>query len=341
MLAAASRPVASHRSREFRELLREVTGLLRGLLGVDGGEALVLAGSGTTAVDAMAWSLVPPGERVLVLNWGEFGGRLAATLRLRGARVELLEAPWGSAVDVDAAVRAAVRGGYRYAAVVHNETSTGVAYRALRGLAESLSAEGVRLLVDTVSGAGGEEFTLSWGAYAAATCSHKALASVPGVAIVALSRWAVEELGDSPPAPAPPSLDLARHLRFLRERGETPFTPPVNALYALREALREIAGVGLGEWLAMHKRRAEIVYSAGLQPLPREEELWSRTVAALRVWDALEAKRVLEDEGFLVAAGMGPLKRSVIRVGLMGHHGLEEFRALADALARLARRAPG
>ncbi len=340
VLAASSRGVVSHRSSEFRRLLGDVVGRLKRLLNVDGGEALVLPGSGTTAVDAMTWSLVPPGERVLVLSWGEFGERLAATLRLRGARVDVLAAPWGSTIDADEAAKAALRGGYRYVAVVHNETSTGVAFRELHSLAETLEAEGVRLLVDTVSGAGGEDIRVSQRIYAAATCSHKALASIPGVAIVALSRRAVEELEEAGGAlaRAPPSLDLWRHLRFLRDRGETPFTPPVNALYALREALNVIEEAGGVEaWLRIHARRAGIVYSSGVPPLPGEEDLWSHTVAAFKVRDAFRVKRVLEDEGFLVATGMGRLKGSVVRVGLMGHHGLGEFEALAEALSRHAR----
>jgi len=339
VLAAASKPVASHRSAGFRRLLAETIAHLRLLLGVGrGGEALVLAGSGTTAVDALAWSLVPPGERVLVFSWGEFGSRLARSLRLRGARVDLVEAPPGEAVDVDAAARAAVSGGYRYAALVHNETSTGVAFRGVRELASALAGEGVRLLVDTVSGAGGEELRVDWGVYAAATCSHKAIASIPGVAVAAVSGWAVEELEAGAQPGTPPSIDLARHLGFLRERGETPFTPPVNALYALREALRVISEAGGPEaWARLHARRAEIVYSSGLPTLPRRGELRSHTVAAFRVGDAEAVKAALEGEGFIVATGMGALKRRVVRVGLMGHHSLSDFQALADALARHAR----
>ncbi|HID41349.1 MAG TPA: alanine--glyoxylate aminotransferase family protein, partial [Pyrodictium sp.] len=70
-LEAMARQVVSHRSEEFRRLLDDVRELLVKVY--QGGEPLVLTGSGTLAVESMAWSIVEPGEQVLVVSHGEFG----------------------------------------------------------------------------------------------------------------------------------------------------------------------------------------------------------------------------------------------------------------------------
>ena len=216
-LKASAEPVISHRGPEFRQLYKEVTEKLEELSNAE--EALVYAGSGTTAVDAMAWSLVKPGNTVLVVVTGEFGHRLANTLEERGAKIEKLESPPGHPVPPEEISETLRRTKPQYLAIVSNETSTGLSYRNLKEITNEANSQGAKVIVDAVSGFPVEPLNIEeWGIYAAATCSHKALAAPPGLAINLLSREAARDLEENPPRNLPPSINLARNHKFYKEK---------------------------------------------------------------------------------------------------------------------------
>ncbi len=340
---AAAREMISHRGPEFRELLEETTTLLARLGDAD--EALLLAGSGTTAVDAMTWSLVPRGTRVLALVWGEFGERFAQSAMLRGADVEAKEYRWGEAPGPEEVAALLEEDNYEYVLLVHNETSTGLAYRDVEEIARTAKRHGAKLLVDSVSGFPVEELSLGNGVYAVATASHKALAAPPGVAIVLLSHEAVEELEQrgKQSKDVPPVLDLARYHWFLESRRETPFTPPVPTIYALRETLLAITEKGVEELRREHMERAKVLYEelprSGYKPLVRNKSYRSNTVTAFRVPGCLDAviiKKELGRRGYTIATGMGELKKRVIRIGVMGDIGKRDVENAATILSNLA-----
>ncbi|WP_460124030.1 pyridoxal-phosphate-dependent aminotransferase family protein [Stetteria hydrogenophila] len=343
VLASSASQVVSHRGPEFREILRHVTEGLARIFDTDG-YVYVLTGSGTTAVDAMAWSMVAPGEKVLVPVLGEFSKRLAESLKRRGARVATLKAEPGDAPGPDAILGELESGDYDALALVHNETSTGLAYRWLRDVARKASGMGVKVLVDTVSGLGGEEFSMRWGVWAAASCSHKALAAPPGASFVAVSREAAEYLEKrGTPEQTPPLLDLSKYHAFLRDRGETPFTPPVTILYALRRAIDRVLEAGVDSYVEAHAARASLLYGElprlGLTPLVRDARLRSNTVAAFETGarSALAVKKLLGERGYVVATGMGELKDRVVRIGVMGDLTMEDVKGLIDAMREVLR----
>ncbi len=327
---ALSMQVVSHRSIDYRKLHQQAVEGLRSILDLDGWDILLIPGSGTTAVDSMAWSLAP-GRRVLALVWGEFGRRLADTLRRAGARVDVLEVQPGRVIEPGVIAEQAV--GYDLVAIVHNETGAGTRYPWIKELAEIL--DGQALIVDSVSAAGAEETPAHDNIAAYATCSHKALAAPPGLGIVALNpRWnrLVEERRTAPP----PSLDLAKYLKFA-EKDETPFTPPVNVVAALAAATELINTVGPDKYRRMHEARSGILYSTpGLDFLPADQDVRSRTVVAVRTpRRAMDVKKALMDRGILVATGMGELKNDVVRIGVMGAIEDEWIREAASVIKEL------
>ena len=333
VLRAGSKQIISHRTMEFRELLKEILNNLKTVFRQEEGETLIIPGSGTTAVDAMIYSLIPPKSRVLTLSWGEFGERIIHTLKTRDLELSTIKYSWGEAPEPKELLDKL--NGYEYMVIVHNETSTGLAYRDLKDLIKYAYENNIKVLVDTVSGLGGEEFSMEWGIYAAASCSHKALASPPGVGIVSLSKDAVVNLMKYDGIEVPPSINLKKYLKFLLERGETPFTPPVNTLYALRKSLERIVGVGLQRYIDLHRRKAKILYTLKnrYRPLPRKERYWSNTVVALKTpLNALEVKEKIYSKGFIIATGMGKFKNSVIRIGTMGDTKIEDYKRLTSIL---------
>ncbi len=339
VLASLSRQVVSHRSEAFR---RELDRLREGIERIaGGGTALVLTGSGTLAVESMAWSLAGPGDVALVVSHGEFGERLVDTLRRRGVTVEVLRprAP-GEAVPLEEALARLERGIYSVVALVYTETSMGLSYREAEKLAEEARARGARVLVDAVSAFAGERVPRPGVVDAVATASQKALAGPPGLGFVVVGEEAAGLLRRRPPSGVPNYLDLAKVLRFHEERRETPYTPAVNLVYAMNRAVELILEHGVDAWIERHRARAEKVYraaaEAGLEPLVKSPGHRAWTVAALRTpLDSAAVAEALLRRGIRVARGMGELKSSVIRVSTMGWSPDSVF----DELPRLLREA--
>src|SRR3954469_25458321 len=107
LLPAAQRAMAAadihHRTAEFRAIYQKVLSDLKQFVGTDN-DVLVLASSGTGAMEASISNLTSPGDRVLVITSGKFGERWRDLAKAFGCAVDLVEAPYGESVSV-AAVR--------------------------------------------------------------------------------------------------------------------------------------------------------------------------------------------------------------------------------------------
>ena len=344
VLKALSEGIFSHRSQKYRELHCEAVERLRDAAGSRDARVYLIPGSGTTAVDAMIYSLLEPGERVLAYVVGEFGERaVKRTMRARGLVVDVVEEEWGRSVRLEKLREALERDSYSAVFLVHNETSTGVANRVLREAAELAHKHGALLLVDSVSGFAGERLYMDeWGVDAVATATQKCLAAPPGLGIVLVRPGLAERINRvAERSPPPPSINLALYDKFL-EKCETPFTPPVNVVRALVEALRLIEEEGGMETrYKIQEERARILYdavdAAGLDTLA-ERSARSYTVAAVKLPEGVKApevKRRMSDLGFEIATGMGPYRESVVRIGLMGALDMATVEAAARTLVEV------
>lgn len=320
--ALAKQPIF-HRGEEFRQLLKDVLGKLEALF--PGYTPIVMPGTGTTAVDAAVYNFVDPGERVLVVVAGEFGERLAQTVEARGAEAIRLVAEPGEYPSAEAIVDELARCRCGAVALVHNETSMGVATRELGKVVEGAKALGARVIVDSVSGIPAEP--IPSGIDVVASASHKAFMAPPGASILLL--------GSSPTArsPTPPAYDLRQFLKY-RERMETPYTPPIHVLYALQVSLEIIGSVD--RYAAQQAERAELLYSemerAGYRAVPTRRENRSHTVAAF-YGDPGRAVECARRAGYVIAGGMWKLRDRSFRIGVMGDVSPSDIRAVASAIA--------
>ncbi|MEM0340876.1 MAG: alanine--glyoxylate aminotransferase family protein [Acidilobaceae archaeon] len=327
-----------HRGREFREFLSRLTDkLLKLSRGAE--EVALLAGSGTTAVDASVWSLIRPGEKVLALVWGEFGERMLESVRRRGATVDIMKAPMGKVVRLSDVIEKLEDEPYESLVLVHNESSTGVAYAYLESLARKARDLGVKVIVDSVSGFSGVPIENSWGVTAIATSSQKALAAPPGVGLVFLSEEGVKVAEKVGPT-APPLLDLSLYVNYYRKVRETPFTPALPVLAALEVAVDLILTKGLEKHIEEHRERSEFLYreleKIGLHALPEIAEIRSFTITAFKtpIDSKIIAEAVLK-RGYLIAQGMKELKDKAIRIGVMGDVSLDDLSNVISAIAEV------
>jgi 2-aminoethylphosphonate-pyruvate transaminase len=235
-------------------------------------------------------ALIPANGRLLNLENGVYGDRIAQICSQYGIAHERAIFPWMHPLDLDAiAARldAAQEGAqFTHMAAVHHETTTG-RLNDLRPLGKLCRERGLRLIVDAVSSFGAEPIDFADDSLCAvAATANKCLHAVPGASLVLVRRAALSQA-----ASRTYYLDLGRLARMQDQRN-TPFTPAVHAYYALVEALREFADEG-GR-AARYKRYAALAEQV-------------RAVLATKA------------EGFVIYAGQGDLAQTLFRISTMGH----------------------
>jgi 2-aminoethylphosphonate-pyruvate transaminase len=318
-------PDLCHRESEFFDLQDEARSRLLRPYALDPAQwsAVLLTGSGTAAVESMIVSLVPEQGRVLVVENGVYGERIAQICARYRIEHERLVGSWMEAPDLRAiAARLDAAGGapFTHVAIVHHETTTG-RLNNLAAVSELCRARDLRLLVDGVSSFGAEQIDFADRSLAGvAATANKCLHGVPGVAFVIARRDALAQaVGRAY------YLDLGR-LGQLQDQRNTPFTPAVHAYYALVEALREFEEQGgrqarYRQYAALAEQARAGLATIGIEAvLPPEES--SVVLRAYRLPAGLTYAR-LHDElkagGFVIYAGQGDLSRTLFRISTMGN----------------------
>lgn len=296
--------------------------------------AVLLGGSGTAAVEAMIASLVPQGAGALVIENGVYGERMSRIAEAYGIPVRRLTLAWGAAIDVSQVERLLVEdASLRAVLMVHHETTTG-RLNDVAAVAAVCKAQGVSLMLDAVSSFGAEAIDFDgWHLAAAAATANKCLHGVPGAAFV-IARC--DQLKANPGRGF--YLNLSAWYQA-QEAGGTPFTPPVQSLLALREALEEHQSQG--GWIgrqALYRRRSQriavVLDRLGVSPLLGGDE----TSVVLRAWQLPVGMSyeflhgALKQRGFVIYAGQGGLAASMFRISLMGDIGDNDLIRLEAAL---------
>ena len=334
-------PDLCHRESEFFDLQDEARARLLAAYDLDPAawRAVLLTGSGTAAVESMIAALVPEDGKLLVIENGVYGDRIAQIAQQYGIAHEVLEHGWMEAPDL-ARIEAALAAdpAITHVAVVHHETTTG-RLNALEPIAALCRRYGARMLVDGVSSFGAEAIDFAGGEIdAVAATANKCLHGVPGAAFVIVRETALARA-----VRRTYYLDLGR-LATLQAQSNTPFTPSVHAYYALVEALREFEEAG--GWRARHAHYAALADRVrdGLAArgmalvLPDGESsvvLRPYTLPPGVSYDTLHDE--LKTRGFVIYAGQGALSASLFRVSTMGAIEAADIDRLLDGFTALTR----
>jgi alanine-glyoxylate transaminase / serine-glyoxylate transaminase / serine-pyruvate transaminase len=349
-LAAMQRPLLGHLDPDLHVIMTELVGLLRSAYQAESaGLVLPLQATGTSGMEAGLAHLLEPGETAIIGVNGFFGRRIVEIARRLGAEVVEVPADWGEHVPNHRLLEALdAHPGARLLAVVHAETSTG-SQHPLAELGAELRGRDVLLMADCVTSLGGVELDFDgWGIDYAYSCTQKCLAAPPGMSPVAVSERAMEQIR-AHTHPVSYSLDLLLLERYWVERPAVyHHTAPVLHIYALYEALREVAGEGLkGRW-ARHQQagnhlQSELV-SRGLELLAEPEHQLA-PLTAVRVPEGIDGKavqtRLLREHGIEIGGGLGPAAPAMWRIGLMGYNArIEVADRVLDALDAVLADAP-
>jgi 2-aminoethylphosphonate-pyruvate transaminase len=319
--AAVSRDLC-HREVEFFELQDSLREGLLDVYGLDPGEwvAILLAGSGTAALEAMVSTLLPAKSRLLVIENGVYGERITAIANVLGIDCRALHFEWGAPINIDQLTAALDAGPpVSHLAVVHHETTTG-RLNDLAAVTALCSERGIEVLADAVSSFAAEEINFASGGLSAiAATANKCLHGIPGTAFVICRREALQNTN-----PRSLYLDLVRYAAA-QDQQSVPFTPAVPSCLALAEALSELQEQG--GWQArrehyrnLQQRIEKQLESLGVMPLlPADES--SVVLRAYYLPEGMDYE-VLHDRlkfhGFIIYSGQGDLARQMFRISTMG-----------------------
>lgn len=328
ILQALSRPTIGHLDPEFIRLMDSIKALLQYAFQTKNRLTLPVSAPGSAGMEACFVNLLEPGDIAIVCQNGVFGGRMKENVERCGATAIMVEDEWGSAVDPDK-VEAALKANpeAKLLAFVHAETSTGARSDAktLCGLAKQYDCLSI---VDTVTSLGGIELDVDgWGADAVYSGTQKCLSCVPGISPVTFSERAVETIKARKHKVQSWFLDMDLVMGYWGGESKRAYhhTAPVNAMYALHEALLILQEEGLqAAWERHdlnHRALAAGLEAMGLSlvvaPDCRLPQLNSVSIPA-GVDDAAVRQQLLNHYGLEIGAGLGALAGKVWRIGLMG-----------------------
>jgi 2-aminoethylphosphonate-pyruvate transaminase len=327
-----------HREPECFEMMRRCRERLVALAGAGAdGTAVLFAGSGTAAVEATIASAVPAGRALLVVDNGVYGDRMTRIARAHGIPFHAVKSDIFTPVDpaaVEQTLRAHPEIGH--VAVVHHETTTGL-LNPVADVARVAAALGRRVIVDAMSSLFGERLDVAQdGIDFVAASANKCLQGIPGVSFVLARRTAVEALAGAPPRSV--YLDLHGHYAS-QEQDNTPFTPAVQVLHAMEQALIELDEETVKRRLERYAESARVLRD-GLTRLGLEilvpEPARSNTLTTFRLpagvaYDALHD--AMKRRGYVIYAGQGPLKSYAFRVANMGTLAPDDMRRVVAAFA--------
>jgi 2-aminoethylphosphonate-pyruvate transaminase len=316
-------PDLCHREPEFFSIMRECRERLVSLAGcAESFAAVLLAGSGTAAVEAAIASAVPPGRALLVVNNGVYGDRMLAMARAHGIPAETLAYDLVTPVapaDVERALRA--RPDVSHVALVHHETTTGL-LNPVGEVARTAARLDRRTIVDATSSLFGEPLDVAGEGIDLVTASaNKCLQGIAGVAFVLGRRSALERLRGHPPRSV--YLDLARH-HAAQEHDNTPFTPAVQVLHAMRQALLDLERETVPARIARYAANARVL-RRGMAALGFEilvpEGARSSILTTFRLLPGLAYDPLhdaMKRRGYVIYAGQGDIRTYAFRVANMG-----------------------
>jgi alanine-glyoxylate transaminase/serine-glyoxylate transaminase/serine-pyruvate transaminase len=338
---ALSRPTLGHLDGYFIKIMDEIKDQLRRAMGTQNAMTLPMSGTGSAGMETAFVNTVERGDRVLVLANGVFGARMAEVAGRLGALVDRLDFEWGRPAELQAVKQKLEENEYDIVAVVHAETSTGVANPV--GEIGALLDGRALYVVDCVTSLGGMPVALDdWRADIGYSGAQKCLSCPPGLAPITFSEKAMAKLASRKEKVPNWYLDINLLTAYWSGNKRVyHHTAPVNMLYGLYQALLLLEEEGLEQSFARHKR-CHALLAEGLQALglsmfveePHRLPMLNLVSVPDGVDEAVLRSRLLGEFGIEIGAGLGPLAGRVVRIGLMGHTAREEnVERLLGALA--------
>ncbi len=339
-----------HRTPEFRRLFERVLRDLKLFVGTEN-DVLLLASSGTGAMEAAVSNITSPGDRILVLSAGKFGERWTALGRAFSCDVDVVSAPYGQTFPIEE-VRKALRIEHRAVFMQSTETSTGVRH-CVPAVAELLRAQrsDALLVVDAITGLGTTHFDVDGrdgarGVDILIGGSQKAVMIPPGLAYLSVSEraWDAMDISLNPRY----YFDLRKE-RKNAHKAESAYTPAVSLIAGLAAAFDFIAAQADGDLaagrvaLVNNAETCAAMTRAGVEALglklfaPFSPAAAVTAVLPPRGVDSGDIVKALKHQfGATITNGQGEMKGQLFRIAHLGFFDYMDTIALMGALEYVA-----
>jgi aspartate aminotransferase-like enzyme len=339
LLPAAQSAMAAanihHRTADFKALFAKTLGDLKTFVGTKN-DVVLLACSGTGAMESSVANLTRAGDKVLVLTAGKFGERWRDLAKAYGCQVDEVSAPYGQTFTLEAVRQELGRdgGGCRCVYLQATESSTGVRHdvEGVASVVREVNAHGgdVLLVIDAITGLGTTFFDVDgWGIDVIIGGSQKALMIPPGLAYLAVSDRAWKRM-EQPHSPAY-YFDLRKE-RKSAAKGESAYTPAIALIAAMAAALEFIARNAGGDLAAGRDALIRNAQVAAAMTRAAAQALGLKLYAAAPA-DALTAilppnqidsgvlvKEFRQRYDAVVANGQGEMKGKLFRIAHLGYY---------------------
>lgn len=331
VLRAMAMPLIGQFDPAFTELMDEVSELTRRVFRTANRRAFPVSGSSRAGLEAALASLIEPGDRVVVGNFGRFGDLFCEIARRYGAEVASVDVPWGEIVEPTEVVRRLRERPAKVVAIVHADTSSGIA-QPLAEIGAACRDHDALLVVDAVLSLGGCRVeTDAWNVDVAVSGLQKCLGGPSGMAPLTFNARAEAAMQARRSAPATNYLDLLQLQEYWGPDRLNHHTAPTSMVYALREALRIIDEEGLEPRWERHRRANEALV-AGLEAmgltLHGDRAHKAPMITLVNVPDGVDEagvrRQLLDEYGIEIMAAFGALNGKVWRIGLMGYNARPE-----------------
>jgi alanine-glyoxylate transaminase/serine-glyoxylate transaminase/serine-pyruvate transaminase len=327
VLRAMDTPIIDHRGPEFARLTKKCLDSIKTIFKTTN-PVIVYTATGTGAWEAALVNTLSPGDKVLMVETGQFASLWKKMAEKIGLKPEFIATDWRTGVDA-AAVEARLKEdkGKEIKAVcfLHNETSTG----CLSSVAEVRKAldkanHPALLFVDTISSLASTDYRHDeWGVDVTVGGAQKGLMLPPGMSFNAVSDKA---LAANKTAKLPKSFWAWDEMLAMNKVGFFPYTPATQMLQGLAVSIEMLHEEGLDNVFARHARLAEATRRAvnawGLETICRDAKYYSPTLTAVLLPEGHDADafRALALDHFNISYGssFGKLSGRYFRIGHLG-----------------------
>jgi (S)-ureidoglycine-glyoxylate aminotransferase len=346
VLRAMSADLLGQFDPEMTGYMEQVMALYRPIFGTDNRWTFLVDGTARAGIEAALVSVVQPGDRMLVIDFGRFGLLLREIGERIGAKIEMLSVPWGETVPMDQIADAIARIGPDVVACVHGDTSTTMA-QPLDGLGALCRDAGALSYVDATATIGGMEIAADrWGVDVVTGGLQKCLGGPSGSAPITVSDRAAEHIfsrrhiekgiarDDLVNANGPRIIsnyfDLAMVMDYWSEKRLNHHTEATTMLYGARECARVVLGEGLEARFARHAAAGRAV-TAGARAMGLtvfgNDATRMTNVTAIHIPTGVDGeavrRRMREDFEIEIGTAFGPLAGKVWRIGAMGYNAMK------------------
>src|SRR5215470_5927789 len=255
ILRALDRPVIDHRGPDFAKVTKRALEGIKTIFKTTN-PVIIFTATGTGAWEAALTNTLSPGDRVLMVETGQFGTLWKKMAERLGLKPEFITTDWRHGADpkaIEAKLREDKNKEIKAVCVLHNETSTG----ALTPIAEirkaiDAAAHPALFMVDTISSLASTDYRHDeWGVDVTVGGAQKGLMLPPGMSFNAVSNKALAAAKNST---LPKSFWSWDDMLNMNKIGFFPYTPATQMLHGLATSIEMLHEEGLENVFARHDR---------------------------------------------------------------------------------------